>query len=119
MGPCAPQASEATPFFERLWTTFMSRTYWIYILASRPHGTLYIGVTNSLAQRMDQHRSGGGSKFVKQYAVDRLVYVEPYQNPQDAIRREKQLKAWKREWKIELIETDNRDWSDLSALIIE
>jgi putative endonuclease len=89
------------------------------MLASRPHGTLYIGVTNSLAQRMQLHRSGRGSEFVKQYGVNRLVYVEPYKNPQDAICREKQLKKWKREWKIELIERDNLSWSDLSNLIVE
>ena len=97
----------------------MGKTYWVYILASRPHGTLYIGVTNSLAQRMGQHRSGRGSAFVKQHAVYRLVYVEPYDNPGDAIRREKQLKVWKRDWKIVLIEKDNLDWSDLSGLIVE
>ena len=97
----------------------MGKTYWVYILTSRPHGTLYIGVTNSLAQRMDLHRSGRGSKFAKEYGVNRLVYVEPYENPGDAIRREKQLKKWNRDWKIELIEKDNRDWSDLSPLIEE
>jgi len=95
------------------------KTYWVYILASKPHGTLYIGVTNSLAQRIDLHRSGRGSEFVKKYGVNRLVYVEPYNDPADAISREKQLKRWKRDWKIELIERDNLDWTDLSHLIEE
>jgi putative endonuclease len=94
-------------------------TYWVYILASGKHGTLYIGVTNDLARRMEQHRSGSGSEFVKQHGLDRLVYVEPFAGPLDAIEREKQLKRWKRDWKIELIEKDNLDWSDLSSLIVE
>ncbi len=91
--------------------------YHVYILASRPHGTLYIGVTNDLAKRIEQHRLGLGSKFVKAYGVNRLVYVEPYENPDDAIRREKQLKKWKRDWKIRLIEEENLEGRDLSHLI--
>jgi putative endonuclease len=97
----------------------MVMTYWVYILASGKHGTLYIGVTNDLARRMEQHRSGGGSEFVKQHGISRLVYVEPFGGPLDAIEREKQLKRWKRDWKIALIEKDNLDWSDLSSLIVE
>ena len=97
----------------------MSRTYWVYILASRRYGTLYVGVTNSLARRMAQHRSGCGSAFVKRYGVNRLVYAEPFKNPEDAIRREKQLKRWERDWKIANIEKENLDWSDLSDLILE
>ena len=94
-------------------------TYWIYILASRKHGTLYMGMTSDLGRRMEQHRLGRGSEFVKQHGITRLVYVEPYDNPLDAIKREKQLKRWKRDWKIALIEKDNLDWSDLSKLIVE
>jgi putative endonuclease len=93
-------------------------SYYVYILASRRYGTLYIGVTNDLAKRLEQHRWGQGSKFVKSYGVYRLVYVETYENPGDAIRREKQLKKWNRDWKIELIERDNLDWSDLSGSIV-
>ena|SRR5688500_16852995 len=92
-------------------------TYWVYILASRKHGTLYVGMTNSLGNRMEQHRLGRGSEFVKRHNINRLVYVEPYNRPLDAIQREKQLKRWKRDWKIELIERDNLDWNDLSSLI--
>ena len=94
-------------------------TYWVYILASRPYGTLYTGVTNSLAGRTEQHRLGRGSKFVKQYGVNRLVHAEPFDRAEDAIRREKQLKKWNRDWKIALIEKENPNWSDLSNLIVE
>ena len=92
--------------------------YHVYILASRRHGTLYIGVTNSLQRRLEEHRSGKGSSFVKQYNVLRLVYVESYERADEAIAREKQLKRWKRDWKIELIEKDNLEWRDLSDLIV-
>jgi len=91
--------------------------YWVYMLASRRHGTLYIGVTNDLRNRLEQHRLGFGSEFVKKYRVHRLVYVELYENAEDAISREKQLKKWNRDWKIRLIEEDNREWDDLSHLI--
>ena len=91
--------------------------YFVYILASRKHGTLYIGVTNNLSTRLEMHRRGLGSEFVKRYSVHRLVYVEPYGNAEDAIRREKQLKKWNRDWKIRLIEEENLDWQDLSHLI--
>ena len=92
--------------------------YFVYILASARNGTLYIGVTNSLQKRLEQHRAGIGSEFVKKYGVYRLVYVESYGRPYEAICREKQLKRWKRDWKIELIERDNPEWSDLSNLIM-
>jgi len=81
--------------------------YHVYILASRRYGTLYIGVTNDLGKRLEQHRQGLGSRFVRQYRIHRLVYVEPYDSAMDAIRREKQLKKWNRDWKIQLIEQDN------------
>jgi putative endonuclease len=93
-------------------------SYYVYILASRRYGTLYIGVTNDLPKRLEQHRLGNGSKFVESYGVYRLVYIETYETPGDAIRREKQLKKWNRDWKIELIERDNLDWSDLSGSIV-
>jgi putative endonuclease len=93
--------------------------YFVYILASARNGTLYIGVTNSLQKRLEQHRSGIGSEFVKKYGVYRLVYVVAYQHPYEAICREKQLKRWKRDWKIELIERDNPEWSDRSDLLTE
>jgi putative endonuclease len=92
-------------------------TYYVYILASRKYGTLYIGVTNDLRTRLEQHRSGRGSEFVKKYGVRRLVYVEAFASPQEAIAREKQFKNWRRDWKTRLIEEDNPDWSDLSHLL--
>ncbi len=91
--------------------------YYVYILASRKHGTLYIGVTNNLRTRLEQHRSGHGSEFVRKYGVHRLVHVEIFSSPRDAIAREKQLKTWHRDWKIRLIEENNLDWSDLSHLL--
>ena len=94
-----------------------ARTYYVYILASSRHGTLYIGVTGDLHVRLDQHRAGRGSDFVKKYGVHRLVRVETFLSPQEAITREKQLKNWQRDWKIRLIEEDNPDWSDLSHLL--
>jgi putative endonuclease len=90
-------------------------TYYVHILASGRHGTLYIGVTNNLRTRLEQHLSGG-SEFVKKYGVHRLVHVEAFASPRDAIAREKQLKNWHRDWKIRLIEKENLDWSDLSKL---
>jgi putative endonuclease len=85
----------------------------VYILASKPHGTLYIGVTSDLLLRMEQHQKGVGSSFVKKYAVNRLVYFEEYPLYADAIRRETSLKRWKRDWKIALIEKANPRWDDL------
>jgi len=90
----------------------------VYILASRRYGTLYIGVTNNLALRLQQHRLGRGSEFARKYGTCRLVYVEPYETAIGAITREKQLKKWKREWKIQLIEKDNLEWRDLSDLVV-
>jgi putative endonuclease len=92
-------------------------TYYVCILASGKHGTLYIGVTHDLRTRLEQHRAGRGSEFVKKYGVHRLVHVETFASPQEAIAREKQLKNWHRDWKIRLIEENNLDWSDLSPLL--
>ena len=96
----------------------MMSMYHVYILASRKHGTVYIGVTNSMRSRLEQHRSGKGSRFVAAHKVFRLVYLENYDGPDDAIQREKQLKNWKRDWKIRLIEEDNPEWDDLGHLIV-
>jgi putative endonuclease len=92
-------------------------TYWVYILASRTNGTLYIGVANNLRTRLEQHHAGLGSEFVKKYGVHRLVYVEGFTSPLDAIAREKQLKNWRRDWKIQLIEKVNPEWDDLAHLL--
>jgi len=85
----------------------------VYILASQRNGTLYIGVTSDLPRRMEQHRRGDGSVFVKKYGVQRLVYFEEYALYTDAIRRETNLKRWKRAWKLALIEQHNPQWIDL------
>ena len=94
-----------------------ARNYYVYILASRHHGTLYIGITNDIRARIEQHRTGRGSEFVKKYGVYRLVHVEIFTTPQEAIAREKQLKSWKRDWRIKLIEKENPVWNDRSSLI--
>ncbi len=87
-------------------------TYFVYILASRTYGTLYIGVTNDLYRRLVEHREGGGA-FTKNYKVDKLMWFEPHSDIEQAIQREKSLKRWPRAWKINLIEQTNPKWQDL------
>jgi putative endonuclease len=93
------------------------RTYYVYILASRLGGTLYIGVTNNLARRAYQHRHKLVDGFTKQYGVTRLVWYEVYNDVEAAITREKQVKKWNRAWKVRLIEESNPNWDDLYAQI--
>jgi putative endonuclease len=90
----------------------------VYILASKRNGTLYVGVTNDVARRVWEHRSGAVESFTKQYGVYLLVYVEFHETMPDAIRREKQIKKWRRAWKLELIERDNLDWRDLYTEVL-
>jgi putative endonuclease len=85
-----------------------------YMLASQPYGTLYIGVTSDLIARLWQHRSGEVKGFTSRYGVHRLVRFELFGTMGGAIEREKQLKRWHRQWKINLIESDNPDWHDLA-----
>jgi putative endonuclease len=87
--------------------------YYVYILASRIGGTLYIGVTNDLVRRVFEHKSKFVRGFTKKYDVSRLVYFEQYDDIQIAIQREKQLKKWNRAWKVRLIEEKNPNWDDL------
>ncbi len=87
----------------------------VYILTNKPNGVLYIGVTADLAFRLDRHERGGGSKFAHKYNCTRLLLVETYPTIEEAIVREKRMKVWKRDWKIELIEAANPDWLDLSG----
>jgi putative endonuclease len=94
-------------------TCAMANTYFVYILASGRNGTLYIGVTNDLVRRVWEHREGLVPGFTKRYDVKMLVYYEQFQNIGFAIHRETRLKKWKRQWKLELIESVNPDWSDL------
>ena len=94
------------------------KTPCVYILASKSFGTLYIGVTSNLVQRVWQHRSGLVEGFTKRYEVRRLVWYEVHESMESAIGREKALKKWDRAWKIRLIEADNPDWVDLFSEIV-
>ena len=84
-----------------------------YILANQKHGTLYAGCTSDISARITQHRARPPGSFVGRYSTIRLVHVEFYERMAEAIQREKRIKKWKRAWKIELIEKDNPDWTDL------
>jgi putative endonuclease len=92
----------------------MNDQFFVYILASRKHGTLYIDVTNNIIRRVHQHKLKVVRGFTKRYHVNNLVYFEIFDDPITAITREKQLKKWNREWKIQLIERENPEWIDLS-----
>jgi putative endonuclease len=96
----------------------MSHQYHVYILASKPNGTLYIGVTNNIARRVWQHKQGLVEGFTKKYGVNRLVYCEGFARPQEASQREKRLKKWNRAWKIQLIESTNPGWNDLYETVV-
>jgi putative endonuclease len=93
-------------------------SYWVYLLASAPGGTLYVGVTNNLIRRVFEHREGAVDGFTRKYAVSRLVYYECHDTPAAAIQREKNIKHWSREWKIDLIVSMNPDWRDLYDEIV-
>ena len=93
------------------------KTYYVYILASRYRGTMYVGVTNDLSRRLSEHKTGAVPGFTKAHAVSNLVYVEEYASIADARARERQLKHWRREWKFELIEAENPRWRDLSDML--
>ncbi|MDJ0979297.1 MAG: GIY-YIG nuclease family protein [Erythrobacter sp.] len=87
----------------------------VYIIASKPYGTLYIGVTSDLVGRLWQHRNGEIEGFTKRYKVHRLVRYEAFGDMESAIKREKRLKNWHCQWKINLIESENPDWQDLAV----
>ncbi len=91
----------------------MPPTYYVYIMASQRNGTTYIGMTNDLYCRVHEHREKQYSGFSKENRTTRLVYYEQYADVRDAIKREKQLKKWNRDWKIDLIEQANPEWRDL------
>jgi putative endonuclease len=92
------------------------KNYWIYILTNPLNTRLYIGVTNDLRYRLGQHQAGTGSKFTKKYHLNKLVYYEHFEDIEAAIRREKQLKRWRREKKGKLIESKNPQWDDLTMV---
>jgi len=87
--------------------------YYVYILASRPGGAIYVGVTNDLIRRIYEHKSGAIDGFTKRYGVSKLVYFEQYRDVRDALQREKNMKHWPRAWKTKLIGRDNPNWRDL------
>ncbi len=87
--------------------------FFVYLLASNPYGTLYIGLTANLSRRVWEHKNKLVPGFTAKYGVDRLVWFEVHDNHEAALRREKQIKEWKRDWKINLIESNNRHWVDL------
>lgn len=90
----------------------------VYMLASQRNGTLYIGVTSWLVKRVWEHKNGAVEGFTKRYNVHQLVWYELHQTMEEAIRRERALKEWKRAWKLRLIEEENKSWTDLYASII-
>jgi len=93
-------------------------TYYVYILTSKRNGTLYIGVTNNLIKRVYEHKNDIINGFTKKYHVHKLVYYEQTNDINSAIQREKQLKKWRRQWKIDLIEKNNPNWNDLYKVLV-
>lgn len=91
--------------------------FYVYILASKPYGTLYIGMTSDLVRRIWEHKNGLVPGFTKRYGINRLVWYEAHESGEAALQREKQIKEWKRDWKINLIECDNRHWNDLYSTL--
>ena len=92
----------------------MESQYYVYILTNKKNGTLYIGVTNDLERRLREHKNKVNEGFTKKYGLDRLVYFEKFQFIKEAIQREKNMKKWKRHWKIKRIQEENPEWKDLS-----
>jgi putative endonuclease len=90
----------------------------VYIMASKKGGTLYVGVTSALAKRVNEHSLGVGSKFTEKYGCKRLVWFEKHAEIARAITREKTIKKWPRQWKINAIEESNPDWNDLASTLI-
>jgi putative endonuclease len=93
----------------------MDGSFFVYILASKRNGTLYVGVTNNLARRMLEHKGKLVSGFTRKYGVDLLVYFEAFDSILEARAREHLMKRWRRSWKIKLIEEFNPDWDDLTG----
>jgi putative endonuclease len=92
-------------------------SYYVYILASRRDGAIYVGITNDLVRRIYEHRTKAVPGFTSKYNITLLVWFEAYDDPISAITREKELKKWKRSWKVQLIEAENPKWSDLYETI--
>jgi putative endonuclease len=96
----------------------MDKGGWVYIMADRYRGTMYVGVTANLAARIYQHRTGTGSDFCRRYGLDRLVWAEAGDDIQSCIAHEKRVIRWRREWKFALVEVSNPEWLDLSDTIV-
>jgi putative endonuclease len=94
-----------------------SAMFYVYMLASKPYGTLYIGTTSDLVRRIAEHKNKVVPSFTKRYGIDQLVWFETHASRDAALQREKRIKEWQRDWKIKLIERDNRRWRDLSSTI--
>jgi len=97
----------------------MNKSSYVYILASKPNGTIYIGVTSDLIKRVYEHKHKLADGFTKKYSIDMLVYFEALESIESAIEREKQIKKWSRSWKIRLIDNANPNWEDLYPEIIK
>lgn len=93
-------------------------SYYVYMLASKKNGVLYIGITNDLIRRVYEHKTNAVKSFTSRYNVHPLVWFEIYDDPLIAITREKELKKWRRDWKVALIEANNPEWHDLYASIL-
>ncbi|MDE1900285.1 MAG: GIY-YIG nuclease family protein [Alphaproteobacteria bacterium] len=96
----------------------MEKSYWVYIVTDKPFGTIYVGVTNDIVRRADEHRRGLVKGFTRKYGLKKLVYCEEYATAMEAIEREHQIKHWNREWKIHRIKQQNPTWRDLYETIL-
>ncbi len=94
------------------------KDYYTYILANKKNGVLYIGITSDIIKRIWEHKNKVIKGFTQKYKINKLVYFEIYSDPENAIKREKRLKFYKRQWKIDLIEKSNSEWQDLYPLLI-
>lgn len=97
----------------------MNKPYYVYILANKYNGTLYVGVTSNLVKRIWEHKADVAEGFTKEYHIKTLVYYEEHLDIENAIKREKRLKDWKRQWKIDLINENNPKWDDLYQEIVK
>ena len=113
MSTAMPLVTPAEAGVQKVEQSEMEKQYYVYILASKKNGTLYIGVTNNLLRRVYEHKNDSIDGFTRKYGVHKLVYYEIADDIESAIIREKRLKKWKREWKIEMIEKCNPEWNDL------
>ena len=91
----------------------LTRSYFVYIMTNKKHGTLYTGVTNDLVKRTYQHKEGQVEGFTHKHGLKHLVWYEPFDDIEQAIAQEKRIKRWRREWKLQLVEKQNPDWDDL------